>query len=360
MLAGAALSPLLAAPDGATAGPVTTAARANIEVRRLSGNPIIRPDMLPGKDGDNINGPSLIRVPAWLPNRLGNYYLYFAHHQGQYIRLAYADKLTGPWKIHEPGVLSLAEVPACKSHLASPDVLVDEERRELRMYFHGPSRSGQGQESYVARSQDGLHFTASPEALGRSYFRVFHWRDQWFALAKGGEAYRSADGVSGFERGAFVLPGPAPGPDDESPEPHARHVALHQVGDDLWIYYSNIGDAPERILRSSLPLVPDWRNWKSGPPEEVLRPETEFEGAKLPVVASRSGAITARENALRDPAIFTDTDGRVYLLYSVAGESGLAIAELVGKPSPKGKESTPLSLPGSEPFVFRQIGDVEL
>jgi hypothetical protein len=30
---------------------------------------------------------------------------------------------------------------------------------------------------------------------------------------------------------------------------------------------------------------------------------------------------------LRDPAIFRE-DGRTYLIYSVAGESGLAIAEL--------------------------------
>ena len=32
-------------------------------------------------------------------------------------------------------------------------------------------------------------------------------------------------------------------------------------------------------------------------------------------------------NPLRDPAIFEE-DGRVYLLYAVAGESGIAIAEL--------------------------------
>jgi beta-xylosidase len=35
-----------------------------------------------------------------------------------------------------------------------------------------------------------------------------------------------------------------------------------------------------------------------------------------------------REHALRDPAIFVDTDGRAYLLYSVAGEAGIGIAEL--------------------------------
>ncbi|NET62179.1 MAG: hypothetical protein F6K47_40550, partial [Symploca sp. SIO2E6] len=34
--------------------------------------------------GSNINGPSLIRVPEWIENPLGRYYLYFAHHQGKY------------------------------------------------------------------------------------------------------------------------------------------------------------------------------------------------------------------------------------------------------------------------------------
>ncbi len=32
-------------------------------VQRLDGNPIIRPAMLSGTSGENINGPSLIRVP---------------------------------------------------------------------------------------------------------------------------------------------------------------------------------------------------------------------------------------------------------------------------------------------------------
>lgn len=62
--------------------------------------------------------------------------------------------------------------------------------------------------------------------------------------------------------------------------------------------------------------------------EDVLRPECEWEGAKLPVTASKAGEVKGLENALRDPAIFVDTDGRRYLLYSVAGESGIAVAEL--------------------------------
>jgi beta-xylosidase len=62
-----------------------------------------------------------------------------------------------------------------------------------------------------------------------------------------------------------------------------------------------------------------------------LRPETAYEGADLPLKKSSAGAASGRENALRDPAIFVDDDGRTYLLYSVAGESGIGIAELTQK-----------------------------
>ena len=79
-----------------------------MRVTRLLDAPIITPDLHPSI-GHNIQGPSLIRVPDWVPEPLGSYYLYFADHKGSYIRLAYADDLRGPWKIHPPGTLQLAE-----------------------------------------------------------------------------------------------------------------------------------------------------------------------------------------------------------------------------------------------------------
>lgn len=307
------------------AGAAETASK--LDVRRFDQNPIIRPQMLPGRDGSNINGPSLIRVPAWVPGRMGNYYLYFAHHNGKYIRLAYADTLEGPWKIHEPGTLRLSDAPGCAGHIASPDVLVDEERRELRMYFHGPARAGGGQKSFVAVSKDGLSFKASAEVLGQFYFRVFRHQNAWFAMAKGGQLYRSKDGLANFEQGPNVFPGGEDrGPDANKPGP--RHVAPHRVGDTLWVYYSSIGDKPERILRCPVALTDDWKNWNAGAPQDVLRPELAYEGADLPLRTSVAGAMSSPENALRDPAIFVDDDARVYLLYSVAGENGIAIAEL--------------------------------
>ena len=323
------------------------AARPGIE--RLGGNPIVRPEMLPNGDGDNINGPSLIRVPDWLPDPLGAYHLYFAHHHGSYIRLAYADDLRGPWRVHAPGTLHLVDAPGCFDHIASPDVHVDHDRREIRMYFHGPVRdrsSGPAQQTFVATSTDGIHFTARDEPLGNAYWRAFRWQGDWYAMARWGVLYRSRDGLSDFAVG----PSPFPGLDVRTkvrkqlrraaarahlthgpPNPHnaapSRHVAVHRVDDSLWVYYSNIGDAPERIVRSRLSLTPDWTTWKVDRPVEVVRPEAAWEGADLPVRRSYDGIAPGPERALRDPYVFAD-DGTVHLLYAVAGEQGIAIARL--------------------------------
>ena len=77
-----------------------------MRITRLLDRPIIGPELHESL-GPNIQGPSLIRVPDWVPNPLGRYYLYFADHKGSWIRLAYADALTGPWRIHAPGALPL-------------------------------------------------------------------------------------------------------------------------------------------------------------------------------------------------------------------------------------------------------------
>jgi hypothetical protein len=301
-------------------------------VRRFTTNPILRPHM-DGRMGDNLNGPSLIRAPAWLSSPLGRYYLYFGHHDGRYIRLAYADDLAGPWRTHEPGVLALSEA-GFAGHLASPDVHVDEDARAIRMYFHGSDRpSGPGpdqrpgmlplpvggglpgQHSRVALSTDGLAFTARPELLGRPYFRVIRWRDWWLALGMPGVLYRSRDGLTGFEEGPTLF------------GPEQRHTALALDGDTLTVYYTNAGDCPERIVRATVALGGGWKAWRASPPTAVLEPETAYEGADLPLEPSQRGLVTGPVRQLRDPAIFRE-DGRTYLLYAVAGEHGIAIAVL--------------------------------
>ena len=77
-----------------------------MQVTRLG--PIITPESHPAA-GTNINGPSLIRVPDWVDHPLGRFYLYFADHKGAHIRFAYADRVTGPYTLHDPGSLHLNE-----------------------------------------------------------------------------------------------------------------------------------------------------------------------------------------------------------------------------------------------------------
>ncbi len=57
-------------------------------------------------------------------------------------------------------------------------------------------------------------------------------------------------------------------------------------------------------------------------------PEKDYEGAGLPIRPSVSGPARGPLHELRDPAWFKDADGKEYLLYSVAAEQGIAIAEL--------------------------------
>src|SRR5450755_4809154 len=116
---------------------------------RFPENPLITQEMSPTL-GDDINGPSIIRVPTWIEHPLGRYYLYFAHHKGKFIRMAYTDKPAGPWKIYEPGVLDVKATLFSRpqpdppgagatlyTHVASPEVVLDEANKRLVMLAHG-------------------------------------------------------------------------------------------------------------------------------------------------------------------------------------------------------------------------------
>ncbi len=321
-----------------------------VQVTRLIDEPIITPATSPSI-GENIQGPSLIRVPAWISDPLGRYYLYFADHKGTYIRLAYADDLAGPWRVHEPGSLQLAdshfptEPPAVPEgarekvyaryralgmdpgalphdpvyemtapHIASPDVHVDHERQRIVMYYHGLSGFGL-QESRVALSADGINFDAREATLGRTYMRAFAWQGMTYVLAMPGIFYRSADGLSAFEQGPQLF------------NKDMRHSAVLRRGNELLVFWTQVGHAPERILLSRIDLSGPWEQWQASDPVEVLRPERSWEGADAPLEPSQRSTAYGRVNQLRDPAIFEEA-GRTYLLYAVAGESGIAIAEV--------------------------------
>jgi hypothetical protein len=299
-----------------------------VSVTRLGNGPIITPAM-DARMGGNIQGPSLIKVPDWVEDPLGAYYLYFADHRGRYIRMAYADAVTGPWTVHSLGTMKLEDsyfpvtCPPCShvpsrdaalyAHIASPDVHVREDLQQIVMYMHG--RDVGRQLTRLAVSKDGIHFEGNPEVLGRPYFRVIDHGGYHYAMSMPGYLYRSRDGFSNFEEGPRFFTN------------DMRHSALLIRDGLLYVFYSRRGDAPERILLSTIDIAGDWLNWQASEPIEILRPETDWEGANLPIEGSLGGHIDARVNQLRDPTIYEE-DGETYLLYSVAGESGIAIARV--------------------------------
>lgn len=306
--------------------PASAVADSKVEVRRFAENPIIEASMSPSL-GNKINGPSLIRVPGWVKNPLGKYYLYFAHHKGKFIRLAYADELSGPWRIHESGTIHLHEAAALEDHIASPDVHVDEENQIIRMYLHG-SHPGTNQRTVSATSRDGLSFDVSSTIHGLSYFRVFKYAGTYYAIDSGGFLNRSEHPDRGWERHEPELVGPIQTEDEfgARDDVRIRHSAVYVRDDTLYLFYSRKSDAPERLMMAEIPLHGDWKTWRAGTPIEVLRPELPYEGtAYANAPSKKGGAIEVQQ--LRDPGIFEEEE-KLYLLYSVAGEMGIAIAHL--------------------------------
>jgi hypothetical protein len=70
---------------------------------------VITPTMVSEPDDEYINGPTVIKVPEWLANPLGTYYMYFADHRGDYIRAAFSESLRGPWTVIPGEILVFVE-----------------------------------------------------------------------------------------------------------------------------------------------------------------------------------------------------------------------------------------------------------
>lgn len=272
--------------------------------------------------GGNFQGPTVIKVPSWVPGRLGDYYMYFAAHNGHYIRLAYANNLAGPWTNYAPGSLKDTQVAPFTNTIASPDIHIFDSTGKIRMYFHTDSYPGSTEQwSGVAESTDGINFTlSSTQNIAKYYMRVFQWAGSFFGLQKGWSTAPAELGVStnGIAKFNFIK---------TMSQGSVRHMGTLLKGNILLVFFSRIGDAPERIFLSTIDLAAGAPStWDFSNAIEVLRPTLAFEGANYPIVASYKGPAT-NVNEVRDPFVFEE-GGKTYLYYTVAGESGIAMAEL--------------------------------
>ncbi|MDG1485000.1 MAG: hypothetical protein P8Q25_01610 [Porticoccaceae bacterium] len=346
--------------------------------QRLAHRPIITVDNSPrlqqlaeAEGYININGPSMILVPDWVENPLGKYYLYFSHHKGDFIRMAYGDMPEGPWTVYEAGVLSLEgsgfpvnSVPQLTPeagfaelwqnfsiyivrdavlaiykalvtdqqtrqergialsqdktpHIASPELVVDHDNQRILMFYHG-QRDTLSQITGIASSGDGISFTNTGKTVAGVYMRHFEYRNKQYLLGSPGILFRSDS-----------LLGPYQPRDRSLFEPNIRHAALLLEEDSLMVAWSRVGEAPEKILLSQIDLSPaDWDRWRATEGVELLRPELSWEGVDMEPLPSLRGELVMVANELRDPYLFKDQDGSKYLLYVGAGEQAIGIASL--------------------------------
>ncbi len=342
-------------------------------IRLNNSNPIIQRNMFPSNrrspDGDNINGPSIIRIPSFIPNNQrvnsnARYYLYFAHHDGEYIRMAYSRDAFGPFTLFRAnasvgtrGVLDSNNtninidegISLRRNHIASPDVHVDEDDDRIIMYFHhgGPyrfnGRDTDQQRTFVNTSNDGLTFRRGdiePVQLGPSYFKVFENRNTLYGVHNDGGPVRAR---------SFNNPwGPTNGYYNGNSLPslwesrttnnlirnavsgsrRVRHSGVLTSGNNLRLFYSIRGDSPERIFLSNISLGNNWNNWSVNiPGTELLRAVGGWEEGQRTPSPSASGQ-QINVNQLRDPDVFEDDDGSLYLYYTGAGEEGIGVAAL--------------------------------
>jgi hypothetical protein len=253
--------------------------------------------------------------------------------------------------VHEPGVLPVSATAFYRpqpdppetldnfyTHVASPEIYVDEARQRLILWVHGWYTGGErwpagdrearewarargyGQFTQAAESRDGLSFDVRPAITRTSYLRVWRAGDALFGMSRLGLLLRASDPLGVFTAG----PNPFRG------TPYAnriRHVAVLERNGLLYVFFTAIGDDPERVLVSTIDRSGDWTDWRASEAVDLLRPEAPYECVDLPGAPSLAGDVKGPVRQLRDPAVIVD-EGRTLLFYSFCGEQGIAAAEL--------------------------------
>ena len=310
-------------------------------------------------------------MPDWVVEPLGDYYLYFSHHKGDHLRLAYANHPNGPWTLYEAGILafedsgfpasdlpqrdpvdalmstvrdysisvwrdifmaicqslvtaqqqrkaqSLAMAATTKAHIASPEIVVDNNHRQIEMFYHGQDDT-LSQSSRVALSHNGIDFRALDGVILGAYLRSLIFREAYYLLGAPGILYRSDRLLGPFEAHSTSLL-----------DSDTRHTGIWLDGDTLRIVWSRVGDATERILLSSIDLSnDDWNQSRATASTELIRPMRDWEGANQPLMPSFRGEMGGSVNQLRDPFIFQDQDGQLYLVYTGGVEQAIGIVQL--------------------------------
>jgi len=116
---------------------------------------------------------------------------------------------------------------------------------------------------------------------------------------------------------------------------HVRHGDIHIRGNHLYVFFTVIGDSPERIVLGDIYMSQalDWKDWKLHLGPILFEPEYYHEHGSAELKMSEMGPAKGILRQLRDPHFLSDKESpkdylNGLLFYTAQGEQGTAIARL--------------------------------
>lgn len=206
-------------------------------------------------------------------------------------------------------------------------------------YLHGHHCEGQPnhnkgnqQPTILYDSQDGVSWRLNERFL--THWNLFYFttpvylRGFFYVLSRvnnerGIILCRSVSIEGPFEEGPVVAHG-------------LRHLDVHLVGEVMYVFFSMIGDRPERILLATIDtsLDLDWNDWKLLPGPKILMPKHSYEHGDEALQRTHEGPGRHRHE-VRDPRFLPDErKGKStkilsgLLFYVVQGERGISVARV--------------------------------
>lgn len=292
---------------------------------------IIDTNTAPNWIGDNINGPAVVRLFGNHKKTFGyKFLLLFAHHQGEYIRIAGSNSLLSKWRFVPSKILNTKSYAEFHDHVASPDAHYLKNSDTLLVFFHSREIGNRKQITFLARFNGGLN--NRPLILKTNlpfYARVFFVRKQAYALTKGGNLFDTLDKeLCEWRPLVNIFTGQDSEEDTYQNHPGSiRHLSVLNYKGMYLVFYSIIGEKPEKIWVSELKIDTTKGKFMALGKVLVLSPEKEYEGCGLKLQNSESGPSLVPENSVRDPYVIKFRS-RYLLFYSIKGEFGIAFTEL--------------------------------
>jgi hypothetical protein len=295
--------------------------------------PLFNQENTPVAFGGNFSGCTFFVNPGYLDSRFYNQYvLYFAHHSGNFIRVATSKNIYGDWTFPNLEILKIENFNEIHDHIASPEVFLDQESKTLNLFFHSRVPGSREQQTFLATSKDGVSFDLKPMiSFLPFYLRVCVHNGGVFGVTKGGNFFSHIG--SDFSNGWRYLDNiDSPGLEFEkfnyfNENGNMRHLHIVSHKETLLVFYTRIGDAPERIYAKSLKVHPDNSHLEISEEIEVMRPQIAFECQTASITKSQPGLSETFELAFRDPFVFTENELNL-LFYSYGGESGIAVCQI--------------------------------